>query len=268
MMAPSRQQQRARRPYKLCTTQTCPAEQKCLTQGEGAADVCMIDTKIKGKCSSDTGCLNFGLGIACNDKKCYRPAKGAGLDEKCTQLVLCSPDLACTRGKCKKQEGSACTSKSECGLGLSCIDGKCKLSMLNGKCENHSDCVHGLICSSKHKVCKLSLARGAACDEQAICGNLKCYQGKCESPSFDTACNKEGAECPGYLICGDGKCIYRLATGDPCESNSQCEFGFCTNGSCAVVSGGGGCNHDVDCPLGQICGPSNNCCKSGDNGCF
>lgn len=228
----------------------------------------MADTKSKYSCKHDTACLFLKVGIACYEKKCYTPATAAAVGETCSFTKPCGAGLSCANGgKCRKPEGAECAATSECTQGLPCINGRCNRSNTNEKCNNHSDCVHGLFCSGKHKVCKAVQNRGSLCDEPSQCGKYKCYQGKCQSDSFDTTCAKEGAECPGYLICADGKCRYRLPTGSPCQYSGECEYGLCTNGFCIVAKQNSGCTNDVDCSSGQICGPKYKCCKSGSDSC-
>lgn len=177
--------------------------------------------------------------------------------------------MTCTAKKCRKAGGATCKSTSECGSRLPCTGGVCRLAGLDEKCTNRRDCGNlGAYCSKMDGVCKLTAFRGEQCAEDGACPGMKCMDGKCQAQSLGSSCKEEGAECPGFLICAGGQCVYRQQEGEACSATIECEKGTCYQGLCRTrLSSSKGCTNDIDCEHGKFCSARGNCCSLNEDNC-
>lgn len=180
----------------------CPVGHGCVD------DVCVKRVSVGSACTVDDECLSW----RCRLNTCVEePAIGDSCESAsdCTLTTWCDPD-----GKCAAPggAGAACEEDSlnTCKLGTGCVSGACRAAAL----ENARA---GEPCLFDH-----SCVAGNECKE-SICAPT---EGECSADSH----------CADGQYCDDGTCQPRLADGNACTSDRQCQSASCSDDDLCVDS--------------------------------
>ncbi len=230
--------------------------------------------------------------VQCDDHLTCSPMTGTCVADcergaRCYYEEECPGDLVCVRrgsnhyGFCDdpRPEGAGCSDDADCGEGLGCDDtiayddepGQCVPLTINGEsCSAHSDCASGY-CDN------LTLCAAPSDPEGACASGLheQCAGGYCEA-SVCYALKDDGDDCVENYECGSGECVNpvdsdpsgtcvsgKVALGEPCESDGQCESGACQTAAddptCVELplAAGEDCSSDDECDSflceGNVC---------------
>jgi uncharacterized protein (TIGR03382 family) len=253
-------------------TQTC-APYAC------GATACLAVCSVDGDCAAGDFCdggghcaPKQGSGVACTTGR----ACTSGF---CADGVCC--DRACN-GQCEACGGGTCHAVSGAPVGgrLACSGA--------GSCAGACDGVNGSICSypGPSTSCQpASCANGfaiaaAGCDGAGLCNAPSvsaCGAYGCGGSACKSACSGDG-DCAGGFYCASGKCLPKIAKGQPCGGDGQCTSGFCTDGvccdarcdgqcqACIVASAIGTCTTVTGAPMGTraACAGSGTCAGACD----
>ncbi len=254
-----------------CSTINCPPGQRCdvyppnYTSPDG---VCREPAPNGDRCSLDNQCQS-----------------GHCVDGFCCSSRSCPPGNYCNSGDCgpPAPNGIGCTENVQCASGF-CTDGVC---CSDERCAVNAACnIPGF-----EGQCFTRLQIGSPCTDNSQCCTDMTDPTKCD-PSFcvDGFCCESA--CSSDMTCAlpgrEGLCLPRptptatpLATptpaplGEPCDRDSQCLSGYCTDGvccnarfctvgscsvpgkagNCAVSPIGGPCDDSADCVAGAVCAP-------------
>ncbi|KAK0554895.1 hypothetical protein OC845_000536 [Tilletia horrida] len=208
----------------VCKTPLLSPNQPCNEGSECISGGCSF-----GPCTMDNGdyvncvdlnnyateglCDRYPLGHTCvhpgdcSIGQCKGTCSNSTIGDPCSERYQCTNGQTCANNKCtvlapgSQYPGDPCSKNTDCKSG-ECNDYQCSaLSLGQSGCRGYGDCAKG-IC--KDEKCQLG-ADGDKCGANLQCQNL---------------CNLDG-------ICYTLKNGTILATGQPCQKNSQCITNKC-----------------------------------------
>lgn len=194
----------------------CAIDDECISRH---CDTAGGETCPTGTCAGDTPPVRGQIGSACETTSDCDDAYCDSTSKTCQAFLAdgatCTSDTQCEHyycmGTCQPivDEGEACTSESQCRL-------------LQDNCN------------SQH-VCTSGVATGAACAASADCRRADYCQASTETcqprPVKGQSCQDTQACLDGSLCDDTNTCVDRLADGEVCDVDSQCENHNC-NGTC------------------------------------
>jgi len=143
-------------------------------------------------------------------------------------------------------------------------------------CDASDECVTNLVCIEN--ICSEKLADDESCDENKDhCESGFCILKDCSSGLDGQGCTAVN-ECGADLICLESTCSAKLADGDPCGDNNDCESGSCILEVCLSREDEQSCDASDECVAdlvcienicsaklvdGNLCGENNNHYESG-----
>jgi hypothetical protein len=151
----------------------------------------------------------------------------------------------------KQAVGSACHWDFECVTDSYCKVDTCTALAQSGESCLFVSCASGLYCSvtgTSLGTCASLKGQGDTCSSTLECQTGLYCDTQCKSPL------SAGSVCTSNSVCDSGSCSTGTCSGtsQPCESDSSC-YGKCTHG-------GAMCQQTYDC--GNVCATSGNSCYS------
>lgn len=261
-----------------------------------------VDDDALRSCLSDVGCLSSDTAVpalsprdplaACRVAFHGDTALGDAcqVDEECARGLHCEGSAPGACGRCaeNRDTGAVCTRDGECHIGALCEGDQCvaavqgpdagdgapcgRIDTVLGVSARYASCEPGLHCIGLPGTCARPVDEGGACARPDQCGEgLECIEGTCVGALI---ARREGDACGGAppvrcdyeagLACSDGRCVRRLAAGDPCDPGDLelrcppdrvCDTGVC-RGDLAT---GESCSLDGQCASRRCaegrCGP-------------
>lgn len=196
----------------------------------------------------------------------------------CTSSAQCCNGSFCTfdpisymqTGTCAAPlpEGSYCVEPSWCASG-NCRDNTCGSEQCLGEgkdCQGNWSCCNDLFCSGGPYVygeCHRPRPLGEPCGGNEWCASGLCRDGACAAEGCTVIgedCNGAGDCCSGFcagslMSYAEPACAWKLAVGEPCAEDNNCDSDICRDGECAAdcQAESEGCWWDNDCCSGNFC---------------
>jgi hypothetical protein len=222
-------------------------------------------------CSQDAVCAADQI---CCQRGCVAPVADG---EVCAfNTTPCRPGSHCVDGDassfCRSGEaGAPCQGSSECDRGLWCNASLCEAEVGPGEpciddyqCGGAETCIGDDLQGSDSGLCGRSDREGDPCD--GFCSGFHCLipdaatePGECVPYVTEDGGDCSQVECSIQFECSaDMECVRNGEPGDPCDSTSDCVFGyFCTSDIPGTPAGDGACSDRlID---GEPCGEDRHC---------
>lgn len=182
---------------------------------------------------------------------------------RCSTDFACDQDqeLTCVLGRCDllREEGLPCGAADDCVEGLLCAadpeePGRtvCTRGKAAGEpCESHVECATGY-CDPETLECQEKLPNGELCTSGL---DLQCRSGDCDTSfvacASDADCTESGS-CDLTTSRCDPFCAERLPNGATCVDDAECVSEACVAGICRELplAQGEPCDTDVECETG------------------
>ncbi len=206
---------------------------------------------------------------SCNTLDMYQPNSGKG--EPCLSVLDCKDGLKCVGERwcqqtCQDHDGfravgGSCSATTECDSSQGFCNGseKCQAFAADGAACGAIPCGRDSYCDG---VCRLAIAKGAACTRTAECQrSLACIAGTCQDKLATNATCTDSMQCaptwkfgmqlPGFCEPITRTCLPTIrSAGESCGNQLTCLFSRCKGGTATAL---GTCQTDVPARAGESC---------------
>ena len=230
----------------LCTSCSDGLQNGDETCVDGGGIVCPLACSPGDTCLTASDCdWQLGEPASCVNGKCAGPQDGAkNVDET---------DIDCGGGKVnpKCQVGQNCDNGEDCLTGI-CTNNHCSVSSstLISACNNSmqdygEECIDAAgACREWNHLCSVGsfVSNGDACETGYMNSSRQCSWTTFKKPDIliesatEESCNdgfKNGFE--SDIDCGGFDCFHKCTPSQRCNSNFDCQSGFCDNQTCSRV---------------------------------